>query len=64
MEPIFCELSTPFVFTKSAYEIYGGRTGKNPYRCECSSIEGIDIDYPEDFELANVVYKELIRNKS
>ena len=61
MEPIFCELSTPFVFTKEAYKTYGGRTGKKPYRCECSTIEGIDIDYPEDFELANVVYKEIIK---
>lgn len=63
MEPVYCELSTPFVFTKKAYEVHGGRTGDNPYRCECSTIEGIDIDYPEDFELANVVYKEILRGK-
>lgn len=56
MEPVWIELSTPFVFTKDAYKIYGGRTGNRPYRCECSTIEGIDIDYPEDFELANLVY--------
>lgn len=56
MEPIWIELSTPFVFTKDAYKIYGGRTGDRPYRCECSMIEGIDIDYPEDFQLANLVY--------
>lgn len=56
MEPIFCELSTPFVFTKEAHEKTKGRTGVKPYRCECSTIEGIDIDYPEDFELADIVY--------
>lgn len=60
MEPIWVELSTPFVFTKSAYEIYGGRTGMNPYRCECSNIEGIDIDYPEDFQLADMVYSNIL----
>lgn len=64
MEPVYCELSTPFVFTKAAYEVYGGRTGIKPYRCECSAIEGIDIDYPEDFELANVVYKEIFKEKT
>ena len=57
MEPIWVELSTPFVFTKEAYRLHGGRTGDNPYRCECSSVEGIDIDYPEDFVLADAVYR-------
>lgn len=56
MEPVYCELSTPFVFTKEAFLRTGGRTGTKPYCCECSNIEGIDIDYPEDFELANLVY--------
>lgn len=64
MEPVYCELSTPFVFTKEAHKIYGGRTGQKPYRCECTFIEGIDIDYPEDFELANVVYKELLKGEN
>lgn len=59
MEPIFCELSTPFVFTKEAFWKTAGRTGIKPYCCECSTIEGIDIDYPEDFELANLVYMSL-----
>ena len=56
-------LRTPFVFTKDAYKIYGGRTGDKPYRCECSAIEGIDIDYPEDFELADLVYGSNLRGK-
>ena len=60
MEPIFCELSTPFVFTKDAFFKTGGRTGENPYCCQCSTVEGIDIDYPEDFELANTVYMSSI----
>ena len=56
MEPVWVELSTPFVFTKEAFLLHEGRTGDRPYRCECSAIEGIDIDYPEDFELAEAVY--------
>lgn len=63
MEPIFCELSTPFVFTKEAFLKTGGRTGSKPYCCQCSTIEGIDIDYPEDFELANIVYMSLVRRR-
>lgn len=63
MEPVYCELSNPFVFTKQAFYTTRGRTGLKPYRCECSTIEGIDIDYPEDFELADLVYMNLKKNK-
>lgn len=61
MKPYYCELSSPYVFRREVFEKYHGRTGVNPYICECTEIEAIDIDYPEDFELANVVYMSLIR---
>lgn len=63
MEPIYMELSTPYVYTRRTWETVHGRTGIKPYICECKEIEAIDIDYPEDFELANVVYTELLRKK-
>lgn len=63
MEPYYCELSSPYVFTKDVFETYHGRTGDNPFICECNEIEAIDIDYPEDFVLANSVYMSLIKNK-
>lgn len=61
MKPIFMELSTPYVFTKETWDVCHARSGKNPYICEASEIEAIDIDYPEDFELANVVYTHLLK---
>lgn len=61
MKPYYCELSSPYVFTKRVFEKYHGRTGENPYICECTEIEAIDIDYPEDFVLANAVYMSLIK---
>ena len=63
MEPVFCELSSPYVFRKDVFEKYGGRTGENPYICECNEIEAIDIDYPEDFILADTVYMNILKNK-
>lgn len=63
MEPAYCELSSPYVFKKEVFEKYHGRTGENPYICECSEIEAIDIDYPEDFILADTVYMNILRNK-
>ena len=62
MKPYYCELSSPYVFTKSVFDKYHGRTGESPYICECSEIESIDIDYPEDFVLANAVYMSIIKN--
>lgn len=63
MEPIFMEQSTPYVFTRECWDRNGARSGTNPYICECSEVECIDIDYPEDFELANVVYTHLLKGR-
>ncbi|MCM1062946.1 MAG: CMP-N-acetylneuraminic acid synthetase [Eubacterium sp.] len=56
LPPVYSELPTPYVFTKEVFSKTGGRTGYRPYICECSLIESIDIDNPEDFELANVIH--------
>lgn len=63
MKPYYCELSSPYVFTRAVFEKYHGRTGENPFICECSEIEAIDIDYPEDFILANAVYMSIIKGQ-
>lgn len=61
LEPIYLELSTPYVFTKECFQKYSARTGTNPYICECKNYECIDIDYQEDFDLANKIYPSMIR---
>ena len=60
MSPIYMELSTAYVFTKDCFLKYNSRSGINPYICEFTDIEAIDIDYPEDFELADVVYTHIL----
>jgi len=57
---IYAETSGAFVFTKDTFKKYKSRNGKKPFICEVSTIESIDIDYPEDFVIANAIYKELI----
>lgn len=64
MEPIFMEQSTPYVFTKEVFRQYGARTGITPFICECVETECVDIDYPEDFELANMIYMNKLGRKS
>ena len=63
MEPAYCELSSPYVFRKEVFQRYHGRTGENPFIRECTEIEAIDIDYPEDFILADTVYTNILKTK-
>lgn len=63
MKPIYMEISTPYVFSSTTFKIYHSRSGVKPYICEVSEIEAIDIDYPEDFQLADVVYTNFLSNR-
>lgn len=57
---IYAETSIAYVFKKETFEIYNRRVGVKPFIKEVSKIEAMDIDYPEDFEIANIIYKEII----
>jgi len=49
------------MFTKESFLKHNYRLGSKPYIKEVSRIEAIDIDYPEDFDIANAIYKEVIK---
>lgn len=55
LKPIFQETSGVYVFTKEVYERYRRRIGKKPFIKEVSFKESVDIDNPEDFELAEAL---------
>lgn len=57
------EVSAAYVFKKETFETLKRRIGTNPYICEVSGYECVDIDYPEDFEIANAIYMSLIKNE-
>ena len=57
---IYAATSIAYVFSKETFEKYGRRIGNNPYIKEVGITEATDIDYPEDFEIANAIYKEII----
>lgn len=61
LEPIYSEVSAAYVFEKNVFLKSRRRVGQNPYIVEVSGIECIDIDYPEDFEIANAIYMKMIR---
>ena len=60
---VYGETSIAYVFTKESFLKHNRRLGSKPYIKEVSKIEAIDIDYPEDFEIANAIYKEIINNE-
>ncbi len=55
LKPIYQETSGVYVFTKEVFEKYHRRIGKKPFIKEVSFKEAVDIDYPEDFDLAEAL---------
>ena len=58
---IYGETSIAYVFTKECFLKNNRRVGKKPYLCEVGKIEALDIDYPEDFEICNAIYREVLK---
>lgn len=57
----FYELdSGAFIASRQIYEKLGDRVGLKPYIFENNLLEGFDIDWPEDFELAQKLYSKLL----
>lgn len=58
---IYGETSIAYVFTKESFLKHNRRLGSNPYIKEVDKIEAMDIDYPEDFEICNAIYREMMK---
>lgn len=55
LKPIYQETSGVYVFTKEVFMQYNRRIGIKPFIKEVTFKEAIDIDNPEDFELAEIM---------
>lgn len=60
---IFKESVGCYVFTRDIYNKTRRRIGLKPYICEIGKLEGIDIDYPEDFDIANIIYMNMLKGR-
>ena len=58
---IYGETSIAYVFTKESFLKHHRRLGIHPFIKEVDKIEAMDIDYPEDFEICNAIYKEMLK---
>lgn len=59
LDPIYEENSCFFIFTKQSFLENDSRIGCSPFMFEIDKIESIDIDEPEDFIIAEALYKLL-----
>lgn len=55
LKPIYRETSGIYVFTKDVFLKYRRRIGNNPFIKEVNYKEAVDINNPEDFELAEAM---------
>ena len=55
LEPIYQETSGVYVFTKDVFLKHKRRIGVNPFIKEVTFREAVDVDNPEDFNLAEVL---------
>ena len=55
IEPVYIETSAFFIFPRALWRERHRRIGDRPYMAVVDRIEGLDIDYPEDFAMAEVI---------
>lgn len=63
LEPYFEENSNLYIFSKMSFNASSARIGKDPMMIESSKIESLDIDTPEDWELAELIAWSLINRQ-
>lgn len=57
IEPVFVETSAFFMFKRDVWKVHKQRIGFKPYFAIVDKIEGVDIDWPEDFDFAEQLIK-------
>lgn len=55
IEPVYEETSAFFMFKRDIWKLHHQRIGFKPYFALVDEIEGVDIDWPEDFEFAEKI---------
>ena len=55
LDPVYIETSAFFIFPRTLWQEKHQRIGDHPFMSVVDRIEGLDIDYPEDFATAEVI---------
>lgn len=57
LEPLYEDNSNIYLFSRESFQANGGRIGKAPQMFPIGKLEAIDIDYEDDFFLAEAVMR-------
>lgn len=55
IEPVYIETSAFFIFPGELWRHRHRRIGDRPWMAVVDRVEGLDIDYPEDFTMAEII---------
>lgn len=64
LSPLFEENSNFYIFSRESFRKNNNRIGIRPYLYILNKTEAMDIDDEEDFELAGLIFKSRVLNKS
>ncbi|WP_353570998.1 acylneuraminate cytidylyltransferase family protein [Candidatus Albibeggiatoa sp. nov. BB20] len=64
LEPWFEENSNLYIFTKQSFATTNARIGQNPTMYTMSKFESIDIDEPEDWEMAEIAARYFLQKEA
>lgn len=53
-----------FIANRNTYQMQNDRIGEKPYLFEVEGIKSFDIDWEEDFEIAEIIYEAKIKRNS
>ncbi len=59
LDPLYILNNAFYINHRNIQLIDRDRIGKNPYMFELDGIQAFDIDYEDDFHLAEIIYKDL-----
>ena len=55
IEPVYTETSAFYAFIRELWAEQRRRVGHSPYMAVVDDVEGMDIDYPDDFRMAEIM---------
>lgn len=64
LEPIYVETTGLYIYKEDVICEMRRRIGKKPYMLEVDLLEATDINNPIDFEIANVLYSNIIKKRN
>ena len=64
LKPFYELNSAMFISSRQNYLTYNDRLGENPYKYELPKLKSFDVDWQEDFEITEMIYRKMILSEA